>query len=401
MPEYTVVKRVHIVPDTKARRVLNTAPTKIMNITPVELTGQGLTIERMENLNVPAYYYATQLTIHGKIKGEIPYGVGGYKNLIRNQNGSLGVKYSAIDMKKKRLIEKVAQFAKSGWHVNITSSACEVYKIFYNDDTDLEGTDIKDQVTSCYDGIPSKLFTGQKFIGRLMWGAGFYVAMEIGTIYEKNVWKYCKQVFGMNEKEFELAKIARKKQREQEEREAEVAQAKRVAETEARRVRRFQELLDAGFKDAQVIKEGFYARPHANHDDKWIVTHIRKNKRGLWEKRSIVVGSIAEIKPFEVNFRKAGALVNMNDNYPMAKYVKVDAQKIVEVQGGGGIEWKRLLTFEYERDWTWFTFPIAPPADVQARMKTFRGWASKKHEGKWFFKYQLTEDRIQEIINGG
>lgn len=71
-----------------------------------EIEKGGVSVERLESLGLPVYKYKTQITIHGDFEGitKSRVGVGGYKNLLLNQNNSLGVKYNAIDANKKKII---------------------------------------------------------------------------------------------------------------------------------------------------------------------------------------------------------------------------------------------------------------------------------------------------------
>ena len=80
-----VLDKANIVSDSKARRVLNTAPDKIADITLSEIES-GVTIERLEALTVPVYQYGTQITIHGTFKDMPTDRVLGYKALFLNQN---------------------------------------------------------------------------------------------------------------------------------------------------------------------------------------------------------------------------------------------------------------------------------------------------------------------------
>jgi len=102
----TLVK-ANILHDTKARRVLNTAPNKSAGIS-IEQIIEGVTIETLEALAVPVYQYGGQITIHGLFP-DLPANlrVGGYKSVFKNKNQSLGVKYGAIDSEKKRLLQSI------------------------------------------------------------------------------------------------------------------------------------------------------------------------------------------------------------------------------------------------------------------------------------------------------
>lgn len=90
--------------DTVARRRLNTSK-KLANITAADIN-KGVTCETLQGLNVPAYFYSTQCTLHGKLPDlrSSKDSVWGYKWLVRNNNGTIGIKYIAVDAEKKDLI---------------------------------------------------------------------------------------------------------------------------------------------------------------------------------------------------------------------------------------------------------------------------------------------------------
>jgi len=61
----------------------------------------------------PVYQYRSCITIHGDIPLISTSGVGGYKNIIQNANGSVEVLWSAIDMLNKL---KLAEYYRSDYH---------------------------------------------------------------------------------------------------------------------------------------------------------------------------------------------------------------------------------------------------------------------------------------------
>lgn len=62
---------------------------------------------------VPIYTYKTCLTIHGNLPEIQMQRIGGYKNLIQNKNGSLEIRYSAIDYTAKKQIQKYIGYGSS------------------------------------------------------------------------------------------------------------------------------------------------------------------------------------------------------------------------------------------------------------------------------------------------
>lgn len=184
--------------DEKARRVLNSAPDTVANITAEELE-RGVTLEALEALNVPVYRYGGQVTIHGVLPDFNPSArPGGYKAVFRNGNGSIGVKYSAIDTAKKELIAKVARVSQSGWQANSNASGFELSRAFYvRDETKRE--EVKQQAIAALRSIPVNLFFGGAYAGCLAYGAGYYVSAYIGAISESDVWPFISQMLGVKD----------------------------------------------------------------------------------------------------------------------------------------------------------------------------------------------------------
>lgn len=57
----------------------------------------------------PVFRYKTCITVHGLFDLAAVPKIGGYKNLIQNQNGSLEIRYNAIDFERKRAIGRDAR----------------------------------------------------------------------------------------------------------------------------------------------------------------------------------------------------------------------------------------------------------------------------------------------------
>lgn len=176
--------------DDKARRVSNIAPATIASITAEELE-RGVTLERLDDLNVPVLRYGGQVTIHGVLpdfnEAARP---GGYKAIVKNGNGSVGVRYGAIDADKKRLLLRCSRARKSAWHVNITSTGCEVSQSFYAYKEETREAQ-KAACIAALRGLPVARFYGSAFAGCLAYGAGYFVAAEVGAIPAEEVWPVC------------------------------------------------------------------------------------------------------------------------------------------------------------------------------------------------------------------
>jgi len=223
-----VFETINITHDDKARRVLNTCPDKVADITLEEIE-KGITIERLSELTVPVYRYGGQVTIHGIFEG-IPddLRVHGYKSVFHNGNKSLGVKYVAIDSYKKNLLQQVSHYADKGnWGIHIDSQGCEAIRIFHSNDRD---DDIK-RLKECFNSTPDNLYIGNKRWASLMWG-GFAVIIYIGAIYETNLWDLIKAFTGLSHAEYK-ARFDERELKYKIERETDEAEEKAEAEAKA------------------------------------------------------------------------------------------------------------------------------------------------------------------------
>lgn len=79
----------------------------------LETIENGLSIEDLEKMGLPIFKYKTQITVHGQFDEIKHTRIGHYKNLLQNQNKSIGIKWNAIDYQKKRKIQELV--AITGW----------------------------------------------------------------------------------------------------------------------------------------------------------------------------------------------------------------------------------------------------------------------------------------------
>ena len=184
--------------DDKARRVLNVAPDTIADITADELEN-GVSIERLESLNVPVLRYATQATIHGKLPSFNPSArPGGYKAIFQNGNGSIGVRYAAIDAEKKLILARCARVKgeESGWFTNRNSTGFEVLRYWIvKDESQRESQ--KQATIAALKSFPVARFFGSIGAFSLAYGIGYGVVASIGAIPENEVWPFCAEIFGI------------------------------------------------------------------------------------------------------------------------------------------------------------------------------------------------------------
>ncbi len=274
-----VLENANITRDDKARRVLNTAPDKVADITLKEIES-GVSIERLEALTIPVYQYGGQVTIHGIFK-DIPddLRVNGYKSIFLNGNGSLGVKYVAIDSDKKTLLHKISRYSKTKWVISINSEGCIAYRTFHSADN----ADDKARLLDCYNTTPDSLYVGNKRAVSLMYG-GYAVILYIGAIYQDKLWELVNVLTGIESQlEYDNAVQA----------EAEAYaisnakwEAERKAQAEADKA--LMATAMSNFKapdnwevfNGNITEVGIYAKLHKRYDDIIVLEVIQSAKRG-------------------------------------------------------------------------------------------------------------------------
>lgn len=179
--------------DTKARRVLNTAPDQKANITAKEIEEGGITIEMLESLPVPVFTYQTQATIHGIVEGvHSGYDHLRYKSIVRNANGSVGIKYIGIDAQKKKYISRMIdawyQEHKAICQVSSTSFIVARHYGSFDGTQKAEYFEAVDKATKDLQTLPLCFYGSAEVAKYAMYGRiAVYVIATIGAIYQKDV----------------------------------------------------------------------------------------------------------------------------------------------------------------------------------------------------------------------
>ena len=187
--------------DEKARRRSNVS-TAVANIAAEEIQRDGVTLERLATIGVPVYRYKTQVTIHGVLpdigfKGVVH----GYKCLVENENGSLGVRYCAIDAGKKAALQNILQLARPEckWSVHITSSETTISRF----------TSTKEECLAALQSVPRDAFVGHIYGYACLYG-GYMACLDVGAIPQKTFWKLSATLGGVSNQEEWDAILAKK-----------------------------------------------------------------------------------------------------------------------------------------------------------------------------------------------
>ena len=190
----------------------------------------GVSIEKLDSLkneyNLPIFKYQTQITIHG-VFSELRYNyINGYKNIFQNKNKSIGVKWNAIDVEKRKRIAKRLK------HKNIRYSENSSNHYFSRMDyvTEENAESLLNEYTEnlrCFQ--KSKFYGGARiYTGNIIGVKVIVLEATINAIYEKDIHNLFEN-FGVGDREYaELERV------EKEKRENRDIEWKNKWETEAR-----------------------------------------------------------------------------------------------------------------------------------------------------------------------
>jgi hypothetical protein len=232
--------------DTKARRRSNVAAAKVIPLTLATLQA-GVTLEELQALPVPVLAYSGQVTVHGTLPpdfaGKVLPLVNGYSHLTRNGNGSLGVKYGAIDGEKKKTLQTAIYYARRSdraaapWMASMNSQGLELMRTVQDP---AQGRAVL-QALATVPGV-----YGQACLMRCVLSGTVYAIASIGAIEAAHLWQVIGHFAnGMTESGLAAMIQAEKDEREANESARQIAReaAAKVA-SEARETVRLQCLAD-------------------------------------------------------------------------------------------------------------------------------------------------------------
>ena len=182
------------------RKGLNRSDKVVPKEVVEEIEKKGISLERLESLGLPIYKYQTQITIHGVFEGlsTSRVGIGNYKNLMLNDNKTLGVKYNAIDAEKKRTVTKALRFdnklSKSegdksfSYHADSRGFSLSKYKTATDK---AEIIKLAQELKKESDKIPSDFIGTKGVYIYSVFGAYFAeLLINLKAIREENLWQF-------------------------------------------------------------------------------------------------------------------------------------------------------------------------------------------------------------------
>lgn len=235
--------------DTKARRVLNTS-NKTANITASEIEN-GIEIETLEKLNVPFYLYGGQITIHGNLPDFQKNTVNGYQSIFKNKNGSIGIKYTAIDGTKKSIISKALCYCKKG-NFSYQSDSQETLLV--------KSVKTREDAIKELSNFP-ECYVGSKYGIIGMYG-GIYVVIDIRAVYHRDLFKLIGYITDReidSKDKYEKVKREYREKRKKEAEQFRIESEKRDERIKKNRAAFIKKVKAEGELVSKITEEGHYA----------------------------------------------------------------------------------------------------------------------------------------------
>ena len=212
--------------------------TKKVPASLLQAVEKGCSFETLEKLakGFPICKYQTQITVHGIFDDPHTRCVGFYVNLTKNKNQSLGIRWTAIDHKKKEHLFHYIKLMDNEWQIKEDSSSfymCKMVRVSSQEAL----KKAQERYQAEVDKIDVNLFTGGANVFKLegLWGVVYVgLSMVIQCFPEGRFWQIAENITGKKKAEIlaaEAAKIAEEKKRD-EEREAEWKKRREEAERE-------------------------------------------------------------------------------------------------------------------------------------------------------------------------
>jgi hypothetical protein len=263
--------------DTK--KITNRAPKLVKDADFFNLLKtDGLTSEYIKSFKHPIFKYTSQITLHGIFDNSDIVKVGGYANVVVNKNGSIGIKYNAIDYRKKRELAKYLELF--GWNYCRDSRGDQFSQMFKD----------KESCLQVWNAINLDRFYCSKFVMRNPLTGWYYICINVNALLANEIWDLFTAITGATPQDAEIK--ARDKAKADEAREAKY---------QAERLIRQQQDAERALVVKQVIETDF----------KPLMAHL-KDFNGTFVKDMIIVRAAYDAYTFKAMFvyyklTKAGA----------------------------------------------------------------------------------------------
>jgi hypothetical protein len=200
-------------------------------------------LERMFAKKAMIFKYRTQITVHAVFPREVAGRVNGYAHLVNNKNGSVGVRYGAIDAAKRRRLARFLHY-EGFLYVRDSSHHDFVHSKIFSDREEAPGYIAELKSKYDYDAIRSLIYGSIDICGYEVWGR-YHVdlVITVNAIPEKNIPEFLRLLGCKSEAEIAGNEQRRLEEHRRESERREQESATRKAKDEAEAVIRRSELL--------------------------------------------------------------------------------------------------------------------------------------------------------------
>ena len=278
---------------------------------------QGITSEQLDTINIPVCKYMTQITIHGLFPELMVSRLGGYKYIFQNKNKSIGIKYNAIDYKKKKRIAKYI-YKNTDWNYHQSSNDFYFFKT--------SGfAKSKEDLLKCYNGykeeaakIDTSLFYGSVNVNVYQSVYGVFVAMQlyINAIYEPNVNTVITNITGKTIQELEVMIEDRRLKKEMEDKKWQEEYDKKRQER-IENYKKYSDILKSKYGEPIVIvTPGMYVKATDEGIKLLKVYKGSKQQRFFRYNKSEAFDKLEDCLNYKFNsYREDGVLKTKHPNY--------------------------------------------------------------------------------------
>lgn len=182
-----------------------------------EITSE--TLAQIVRAGFPVYRYKTCITIHGQFDLESVPRIGGYKNLIQNKNGSLEIRYNAIDFqRKKKILRELMDVSEFRGYTDSTGTYLQMRLAV---ETLEDANEKKAKLFAILNRIRSIDFYGKGFVylAATMWGRCLVLDVILDAIQDEQTRPFVLAASGLDA--LTLDTLLAEKQKERDRREAE------------------------------------------------------------------------------------------------------------------------------------------------------------------------------------
>lgn len=214
---------------------------------------------------LPVFTYKTCITIHGNLPEIQRQYIGGYKNLIQNKNGSLEVRYSAIDNGLKKEIARY--IAPYGWSKKEDSTRGIYFEKCNRTSNKAEALSILETFKQEVENFKVEGLLAKVYVNGYVYFGMYYIFFTIcPLLIKRDAIGIASDIANVTEEQLKADEQARQEEENKRQQEAEAARLKREQDNQLRKQRDAEERQ-------KLVSSGKFAIA-TNYDNKRIYVRV-------------------------------------------------------------------------------------------------------------------------------